>query len=257
MFERSKKAVVLMQRLTVAAALPALFILSLFCLAAPMEAEALYIVSNAAPVRVDELEGSVFLTDGAAGLVSRTSESELKLAEGLEVTVSYEGQQYDAISGEETLSELLARLDIQPSPLEMLSVSFPDGGVEVEIGGEFVFYEHISTVSEHDIEYRYDDCKPDWYEAVVQEGSDGEYTEIYEIIYQDGQQTARQLIDVIDEEPVPTIIVKGTMENFANNDDEVAGISVNEDGTGVITLANGETVTFSSVRSMRDRKSVV
>ena len=251
MFERSKKAVIFFQRLTAAAAIPALFVLSLLCLAAPMEANAMYIVSNAAPVRVDELEGNVFLTDGVAGLVSRTSESELELAAGLDVTVTYQGQQFYTVSGEETLSELLARLDIQPSPLEMLSVSFPDSGMEVEIGGEFVFYEHISTVSEHEIEYRYDDCKPDWYEAVIQEGSDGEYTEVYEIIYQDGQQTARQLIDVIDEEPVPTIIVKGTMENFANNDDEVSGISVNEDGSGVITLANGETVTFSGVRTMR------
>ena len=52
--------------------------------------------------------------------------------------------------------------------------------------------------------------KPRWEERVVQEGRDGEYTEIYEILYQDGQRTARQLIDVIDDEPVPTIIEKVT-----------------------------------------------
>ena len=253
MFERSKKAALFIKRLTAVAAVPALFILvlSLLCRFAPIGAGAMYVVSNDGPVHVDDLEGDVFLTDGFAGLVSRTSGNELDLASGLNVTVSYQDRQYTAVSQEETLNQLLERLAIEPSPLEMISVSFPDGGVDVCISGEFVFYEHISTVSEHEIVYQYNDNRPDWYEAVIQEGCDGEYTEVYEIIYQDGQRTARQLIDVVDTEPVSTIIERGTMENFANNDDAVAAINVNEDGSGVITLENGETVTFNSTRTMR------
>lgn len=253
MFEESKKAAPNAKRLIAVAAVPALFILvlSLLCRFAPIGAEAMYVVSNDGPVHVDDLAGDVFLTDGFAGLVSRTSGNELDLTSGLDVTVDYQDRQYTAVSQEETLSQLLERLGIQPSPLEMISVSFPDGGVDVRISGEFVFYEHISTVSEHEIIYQYNDKRPDWYEAVIQEGCDGEYTEVYEIIYQDGQRTARQLIDVVDTEPVTTIIEKGTMENFANNDDAVSAINVNEDGSGVITLENGETVTFNSTRTMR------
>lgn len=253
MFETSKKAAWTWKRLIAVAAVPALFILvlSLLCRFAPIGAGAMYVVSNDGPVHVDDLEGDVFLTDGFAGLVSRTSGNELDLASGLNVTVSYQDRQYTAVSQEETLNQLLERLAIEPSPLEMISVSFPDGGVDVCISGEFVFYEHISTVSEHEIVYQYNDNRPDWYEAVIQEGCDGEYTEVYEIIYQDGQRTARQLIDVVDTEPVSTIIERGTMENFANNDDAVAAINVNEDGSGVITLENGETVTFNSTRTMR------
>ena len=253
MFERSRKAASSKKRLIAVAAVPALFILvlSLLCRFAPIGAGAMYVVSNDGPVHVDDLEGDVFLTDGFAGLVSRTSGNELDLASGLNVTVSYQDRQYTAVSQEETLNQLLERLAIEPSPLEMISVSFPDGGVDVCISGEFVFYEHISTVSEHEIVYQYNDNRPDWYEAVIQEGCDGEYTEDYEIIYQDGQRTARQLIDVVDTEPVSTIIERGTMENFANNDDAVAAINVNEDGSGVITLENGETVTFNSTRTMR------
>ena len=253
MFETSKKAAWTWKRLIAVAAVPALFILvlSLLCRFAPIGAGAMYVVSNDGPVHVDDLEGDVFLTDGFAGLVSRTSGNELDLASGLNVTVSYQDRQYTAVSQEETLNQLLERLAIEPSPLEMIYVSFPDGGVDVCISGEFVFYEHISTVSEHEIVYQYNDNRPDWYEAVIQEGCDGEYTEVYEIIYQDGQRTARQLIDVVDTEPVSTIIERGTMENFANNDDAVAAINVNEDGSGVITLENGETVTFNSTRTMR------
>ena len=253
MFERSKKAAPNAKRLIAVAAVPALFalVLSLICLSRPVAANAMYAVSNNGPIHVDDLEGEVFLTDGFAGLVSRTSGSELDLVPGLDVTVTYQDRQYTAVSEEETLTQLLERLDVQPSPLEMISVASLDGGLEICVDSEFVFYEHISTVSEHEIVFRYNDRKPDWYEAVIQEGCDGEYTEVYEIIYQDGQRTVRQLIDVVDRDPVPTIIEKGTMENFANNDDAVASINVNEDGSGVITLENGETVTFSATRTMR------
>ena len=253
MFERSKKAAHDSRRLIAVAAVPALFILvlSLLCRFAPIGAGAMYVVSNDGPVHVDDLEGNVFLTDGFAGLVSRTSGNELDLTPGLAVTVSYQDQQYTAISMEETLDHLLERLAIQPSPLEMISVSFQDGGVDVCIGGEFVFYEHISTVSEHEIVYQYNDKLPDWQENVLQEGRDGERREVYEVIYQDGEETARQLIDVVDTPAEPTIIEKGTRANFANNGDEVSAINTNADGSGTIPLDNGQTLTFSSSRTMK------
>ena len=150
MFEESKKAALNAKRLIAVAAVPALFILvlSLLCRFAPIGAGAMYVVSNDGPVHVDDLAGDVFLTDGSAGLVSRTSGNELALTPGLNVTVTNQDQQYATISQEETLDQLLERLGILLSPLEMASVSFPDGGVDVCISGEFVFYEHISTKSE-------------------------------------------------------------------------------------------------------------
>ncbi|MBD5149100.1 MAG: hypothetical protein HDT18_01680 [Oscillibacter sp.] len=253
MFERSKKAAWTLKRLTAVAAVPALFILalSLICLSGLNEAHAMYVLSNDGPIHVDELEGDVFLTDGSAGLVSRTSGSELNLAPGMTVTVTHQDRVLSAVSQEETLEQLLERLDVRPSPLEMISVSTRDNAMEVCISGEFVFYEQFSTVTEHETVYRYNDSKPAWQENVLQEGCDGQYTEVYEIVYQDGQRTARQLIDVIDIEPASTIIEKGTMENFANNDDAVSSIITNEDGSGTITLENGQTLTFSSKRTMR------
>ena len=113
MFEESKKAAPNKKRLTAVAAVPALFftilVLSLLCRFAPIGAGAMYVVSNDGPVHVDDLEGNVFLTDGFAGLVSRTSGNELDLTPGLAVTVSYQDQQYTAISMEETLDQLLER----------------------------------------------------------------------------------------------------------------------------------------------------
>jgi len=253
MFETSKKAASNAKRLIAVAAVPALSFLALSLTPHPSDTDAktLYVVSSEPYINTDALFGDIFLTDGSAGLISRKDGRELALTEGMAVTVIHQDEPLSAVSGRETVAELLERLEIQPSPLEMISVAFLDGEVEIRIDSELVFYEHTSTVTEPETIYQYNDEKPDWEETVLQEGCDGEHREVYEVIYQDGEETARQLIDQVDTPSVPTIIEKGTRANFANNGDSVAAINTNADGSGTITLDNGEVLTFKEARTMR------
>ena len=253
MFERSKKATSNLKRLIAVAAVPALSVLAISLSPHPSNADAhaLYVVSDESYLRVDEVAGDVFLTDGSASLVSRQGGSELALASGRTVTVTHQDLTFSTVSRQETVTELLARLDVRPSPLEMVSVAILDNGIEIIVNSEFVFYEHITNTTEHETVYQYNDKLPDWQENVLQEGRDGERREVYEVIYQDGEETARQLIDVVDTPAEPTIIEKGTRANFANNGDEVSAINTNADGSGTITLDNGQTLTFSSSRTMK------
>ena len=253
MFERSKKAASNLKRLIAVAAVPALSVLAISLSPHPSNADthALYVVSDESYLRVDEVAGDVFLTDGSASLVSRQGGSELALASGRTVTVTHQDLTFSTVSRQETVTELLARLDVRPSPLEMVSVAILDNGLEIIVNSEFVFYEHITNTTEHETVYQYNDKLPDWQENVLQEGRDGERREVYEVIYQDGEETARQLIDVVDTPAEPTIIEKGTRANFANNGDEVSAINTNADGSGTITLDNGQTLTFSSSRTMK------
>jgi len=253
MFERSKKAASNLKRLIAVAAVPALSVLAISLSPHPSNADAhaLYVVSDESYLRVDEVAGDVFLTDGSASLVSRQGGSELALASGRTVTVTHQDLTFSTVSRQETVTELLARLDVRPSPLEMVSVAILDNGIEIIVNSEFVFYEHITNTTEHETVYQYNDKLPDWQENVLQEGRDGERREGHEVIYQDGEETARQLIDVVDTPAEPTIIEKGTRANFANNGDEVSAINTNADGSGTITLDNGQTLTFSSSRTMK------
>jgi 3D (Asp-Asp-Asp) domain-containing protein len=254
MFERSKKAASALKRLIAVAAVPALSVLALSLTPHPSDTDAyaLYVVSNDAYVQVNELAGDVFLTDGSDGLVSRKVGNELALTAGKAVTVRHQDDApLTAVTQAETLTQLLKRLDVQPSPLEMVSVAFLDDEMEIRIDSEFVFYEHISNVTEHETVYQYNSSKPDWQETVLQEGCDGEHKEVYEVIYQDGEETARHLIDVVDTDPVPTIIEKGTKANSANNGDAVSAINTNADGSGTITLDNGQVLTFSRTKNMK------
>ena len=253
MFERSKKAASNLKRLIAVAAVPALSVLAISLAPHPSNADAhaLYVVSDEAYLGMEEVTGDIFLTDGSAGLMSRQGGDELTLASGRTVTVTHQDLTFSTVSRQETVIELLARLDVRPSPLEMVSVAILDDGIEISVNSEFVFYEHITDAIEHETIYQYNDKLPDWRENILQEGRDGERREVYEVIYQDGEETARQLIDVVDTPAEPTIIEKGTRANFANNGDDVSAINTNADGSGTITLDNGQTLTFSSTRTMK------
>ena len=253
MFDNIKKNSAGVKRLFVLSAVCALSILAAALLptAARNEASAMYLLTNDSYVSVDHPSVDVFLTDAQAELIAHEDGNDLLINEGLEVTITYQGETITTISKEESVRDLLQRTKIAPSPLEMVAVEFEENALFIEIDSEFVFYEHVTTVTEHEVIYQYVDDKPDWYESVIQPGEDGIYSEVYEIIYQDGVETGRHLIDIIDTEPTTAIIEKGTLHNFANNDDAVASITTNEDGTGVITLENGRTVTFSESRTLK------
>ena len=215
------------------------------------DAHAMYLLANDAYVPVDHPSIDIFLTDADAQLISHENGNDLLLSAGMEVSVSYNGETLTTTSTEETVRQLLERIGVSPSPLEMVALAFSENTLSIEISSEFVFYERISSVTEHEVIYQYNSDKPDWYEEVIQPGSDGVYSEVYEIVYQDGMETGRQLIEVIDTAPVTAIIEKGTIPNFANNDDPVASITTNEDGTGYITLENGQVITFNAVKTMK------
>ena len=141
MFERSKKAASTLKRLIAVAAVPTLTVLALSLAPHPSDAYALYVVSDDDYVQVDELEGDVFLIDGSAELVSRKNGKDLLLTADQNVTVNYQDEPFSSVTKEETVTELLNRLDIHPSPLEMVSVFFQDGSLEINVASEFVFYE--------------------------------------------------------------------------------------------------------------------
>ena len=251
MFERSKKAALQFKRLIAVAAVPALSVLALSLTPHPSDTDASALYLEDAYVQQDAAAAEVYVTDASGQLLSVSSAGDLLLSAGKAVTVYPQGAPVSAISRQETVEALLRRLDVRPSPLEMVSAVITEDAVEISVGSEMVFYERMSTVTEHETVYQYNDSKPVWQETVLQEGRDGEYGETYEVVYHSGQAIGRQLIDVVDTQPVPTIIEKGTMENFANNGDAVSAISTSADGSGTITLVNGEVLTFSEARTMR------
>ena len=250
MFKKSRRAAALARRLTAAAVIP-LSVLALGLAARPAErdAAALYIPTEDAEERVLE----VFLIDSENELIAKKDGTAYLLPAKQKITVHYQGEEFVQVSERESVAEFLSHLDLQLSPLEMVAVYSPQKAPEIFIGSELVFYERESSTAEYETVYRYNSEKLEGYEQVVQEGRNGTYLETYEIIYQDGMEVARQLIEQAETETVDEIIEIGTATAPAAvpTSAVAAGFSFNGDGTGSITLEDGSVVTFSSVRTMR------
>jgi len=151
----------------------------------------------------------------------------------------------------ETVSDLLRRQNIVRGPLDMVMVDITAEPVEITVDSQLVFYVKDEVVTPGAITYVENNTLPTWCEQVVQQGQDGMDRKVYEVIYSEGKEVSRQLVEETLTEPTETIIERGTLENFAPNDAEVTEIITNEDGTGTLVLADGHTVTFNKTVAMK------
>ncbi len=197
------------------------------------------------------VELDVFFASPDGQLFSREDGTGFVLPAGEEVSIRCGASVVTTQSRAETVSQLLDRMSVVPSPLEMVRVTLGGDGIALDVSGEHIFYESLTTTLAHETQYVYNSDRPDWYEAELIPGMDGERVGLYEVLYQDGEEIARQLIDKTDIPPTDALVEVGTRENFASHKDAVADITVNEDGSGVITLENGHTVTFREKRTMK------
>lgn len=173
------------------------------------------------------------------------------------VTIHYNGETTTAKSRRESISQLLKRLDIIPSPLEMVGVDFSDNGVELTISSELAYYEHVVEEVSYDTVRVANPAMEKGTENVVQKGADGIRSSIYEVVWSDSMEVTRQFVEELDSTAVDEIVEYGTASPakeipavFPSNDSPIVNVSTNADGSGVLTLASGEKLGFSSVKSM-------
>ena len=232
---------------------------ALLCLSA---LAALALLSDGSPApsaaATDLVEGTVREEKGQEVFVTRSasftymsSGADLALEEGQNVTIVTAAGERTAAAENETVSALLSRLDVEVGPLDMVAVDFTGSHVEVTVGSEILFYEREEQVVESPVTYVYNDVLPTWSETVLQQGQDGLRTEIYEVVYAEGREVSRQLVEETETQPTETVIEKGTLENFAPNQEPVADIVDNGDGTGRIVLENGIELTYNQALTMK------
>lgn len=202
-------------------------------------------------VQMEDLTSDVYLANGAK-LTAQQADDEVLLEAGQEVIIHYNGTDLVETAQDETVAVLLERLGIEPGPLDMVAVEGADSAsVEIHVGSNVVLYDRVETVTESPVTYVYNDILPTWSETVLRQGQDGVHTEVYEVVYSNGQEVSRQLVEETDTKATETVIEKGTLNNFAPNDAKVADIVKNGDGTGKIVLENGQELTFNQTLNMK------
>ena len=141
----------------------------------------------------------------------------------------------------ESISQFLSRHDVYPSPLEAVRVDLSGERTEVTVASDLVYQERVQETSPHNTIRRPNSKLAQGTERVVQEGSDG-------------QTASRQLIRELNSTAVDRIVEYGTAvkseQGASSGASSVKKVDSGTDGSGVLTLDSGETLRFTSVRTM-------
>lgn len=219
-------------------------------------ADALYILTGVDDTAI-VLDGAVEIPDLSSQMVFVTTGGtgyDVTLAAGQNVTVHRDGETQTASSRKESISKLLDRMHITPSPLETVAVDLSGSGVEITVAEEITFYERVVEAVTFDTVRIANPEMKKGTEKVIQEGVDGIRTSIYEVVFSNGQELSHQFVEELDSTAVEQVVEYGTAEEqpvaAANTQSSIAGISKNADGSGALTLTDGTVLNFSSVKSM-------
>ena len=221
-------------------------------------ASALYILTDADDTAI-VLDSAAKLPDLSSQIVNVTTGGkgyDVTLAAKQTVTVHRNGETQTVQSRNESVSRLLERIGIVPSPLETVAVDLSGSGVEITVEEEIIYYDRVvEEVTFDTVRIANPEMKKGT-EKVVQEGADGIRTSIYEVVFSNGRELSRQFVEELDSTAVDQIVEYGTAEEqtassvMSNNKSAISNVSKNGDGSGTLTLADGTTLNFSAAKSM-------
>ena len=217
--------------------------------------QALYIVTGVEEAAI-VLDGSQEAPDLGSRMVytgSGRSGFDIMLTSGQTVRIERDGQTESVRCKTETISQLLHRMDITLSPLEMVAVDLSEEELVISISEDITFYEEVSEPASYETVRV---ANPDMLkgeEQVVQEGVDGVRTSVYEVVWSNGAQISRQFVEELDSTAVDEIIEYGTASPEPEEGSGNLGtptVAKNADGSGTLTFADGTTLRFSSAKAM-------
>ena len=217
--------------------------------AATTQAEALYILTGAEDTAI-VLDGSTKapkITSPMINLSTGSKSSNISLTAGQTVTIRHGDQLLAVQSKRETVASLLKRMEITPSPLEIIAVDVSDTGVSVTVAEDILYYDRVGEPAAYGTVRVPNPDMVVGTERVVREGQEGVRTSIYEVVWSNGVQISRQLVQTLDSTAVDEIVEYGTApagrEAFSK-------VEVNEDGSGTLYFPSGAALEFSGTKAM-------
>jgi len=160
-----------------------------------------------------------------------------------EVHLSYRGTKMTVFSAEETVEELLTRLDLEITPSDTLSHA-PDtpvyDGMELTVTQKIIRQETYSVTLPHGTTYCADASLPEKIQEVLIEGRDGELLCTADVTYINGQETDRKVIrETQTIPPIMEIIAQGSGKPVV---EVLPDMPIIEDG--YIIMPSGEILTY-------------
>ncbi len=186
----------------------------------------------------------VYLKSGRAGFDIALSSRQTVTIRHQDTVLTAKAARYDSIS------TLLDRLEIVPGPLDMIGVDVSDDQVDITITSELTFYDTVAEEVKYRTIRKPNPDLPEGTEQVVQEGSDGVRTSIYEVVWSNGKLASRQFVEELDSTAVDEIVEYGTRVEQISTTDSIVSVNKNADGSGTLVFRSGSVLPFSAAKSM-------
>ena len=190
--------------------------------------------------------GMIFSIEPGIYIEGKYGGVEVALPAGEKVTVRHGANvEYATTRANEHISELLRRLQISVSPLEMVLVDVSGEEISVTVDSDFTYYETASERVEHTTLYTPTGRLPKGEVEIVQQGIDGVRNVVYEVVYADGQLVSRQAVEESGNTSVAELAYLGTRVSEAQEGDTVSSVVYEEDGGGYLLMTSGDSLHFS------------
>ena len=220
---------------------------------AMVHADALYILTGAGDetVLLDETAEAPDFSSQMVYVGSGANGYELTLKAGRPVRIQYGNTILGTTAQGETVSELLARFDIIPGPLDGVLVDIGESRITLTVGSDLTYYEARTRTQGYETQRVATPDLLQGQEEVVQAGKIGISTDIYEVVWSNGHEISRQWVEQTESTAVTEIIRYGTAVTSGDPSDKLVNVSTGSDGSGVLTFASGATMKFSQARTMK------
>ena len=220
---------------------------------AMVHADALYILTGAGDeaVLLDETAEAPDFSSQMVYVGSGANGYELTLKAGRPVRIQYGNTILGTTAQGETVSEILARFDIIPGPLDGVLVDIGESRITLTVGSDLTYYEARTRTQGYETQRVATPDLLQGQEEVVQAGKIGISTDIYEVVWSNGHEISRQWVEQTESTAVTEIIRYGTSVTSVDPSDKLVNVSTGSDGSGVLTFASGATMKFSQARTMK------
>ncbi len=168
---------------------------------------ALYILTRVEDAAI-VLDGSQEAPDLGSRMVytsSGRSGYDVTLSSGQQVLIERDGETLSTRCKTETISQLLDRMGVTLSPLEMVAVDLSGEEIVLSVSEDVTYYDQVSEPASFETVRVANPDLLEGTENVVQEGTDGVRTSIYEVVWSNGEQISRQFVEELDSTAVDQI----------------------------------------------------
>ena len=173
---------------------------------------------------------------------------------GTSVSLTRRDQTYRFATQEESVEDFLTRVHCVPGKAEMVVIDVSKDPIEISFTANYTAPCTITEILPYKTQRVEDSTLKIGTELVAQTGVNGKRVTPGVVTWVSGKQVASEVTGEAVETPAVDHIIKvGTkplISEFHRTDSTIASVSKNADGSGTITLENGDVFAFSQVKHM-------